>query len=312
MIGLQTISFTPSTGDRRWLRLITIYHILIGLDFLFRPLNLFNLSGLAEPLYAFPLQMMGVGILVLGIGLVFAQEKPYRHALILALLFISKVLGCLLLIGHVLFGTLPVGALWFTGFNDLLWLPFLGKFLWKLFQFDQQARFQVIVVNESLPMKLADASKDQHDRSLAEISNQSPTLLVFLRHFGCTFCRETMADLARERTAIEANGTQIVVVHISTQEKANAFFAKYNLADLSRIADPEKQLYQAFELSKASFTQAFGWRSWIRGVEAGLFGGHWVGKEDNDGWQMPGVFLIHQGVIRKAFRHTSVADRPDY
>nr|WP_256200529.1 hypothetical protein [Verrucomicrobium spinosum] len=40
--------------------------------------------------------------------------------------------------------------------------------------------------------------------SLAALSQQSPVLVVFLRHAGCTFCREALADIARVRPAIEA------------------------------------------------------------------------------------------------------------
>ncbi|MFN8816592.1 MAG: hypothetical protein ACK5ZV_07645, partial [bacterium] len=32
-------------------------------------------------------------------------------------------------------------------------------------------------------------------QSVAELSMRSPVLMVFLRHFGCTFCREALADV---------------------------------------------------------------------------------------------------------------------
>ena len=37
-----------------------------------------------------------------------------------------------------------------------------------------------------------------------------------------------------------------------------------------------------------------------------------VGKLVGDGFQMPGVFLLRNGRIEKAFRHQTAADRPDY
>jgi hypothetical protein len=31
-----------------------------------------------------------------------------------------------------------------------------------------------------------------------------------------------------------------------------------------------------------------------------------------DGFRLAGVFLVHQGEIRKSYRHADSADRPDY
>ncbi|MGP1310160.1 MAG: hypothetical protein ACTS27_08185, partial [Phycisphaerales bacterium] len=38
-------------------------------------------------------------------------------------------------------------------------------------------------------------------------------LLVFLRHAGCTFCREALADVAKRRRRIENAKVRIVLVH---------------------------------------------------------------------------------------------------
>ena len=40
--------------------------------------------------------------------------------------------------------------------------------------------------------------------------------------------------------------------------------------------------------------------------------GHWAGAPAGDVERMPGVFLMVNGEIRKAFRHKLVSDRPDY
>ena len=37
-----------------------------------------------------------------------------------------------------------------------------------------------------------------------------------------------------------------------------------------------------------------------------------VGKLVGDGFQMPGVLLLKDGTIQRAFRHKTAADRPDY
>ena len=42
--------------------------------------------------------------------------------------------------------------------------------------------------------------------TLEQLSADSPTLVVFLRHAGCMFCREALSDLSRQRAAIEPTG----------------------------------------------------------------------------------------------------------
>lgn len=157
-------------------------------------------------------------------------------------------------------------------------------------------------------------------QTLFELSQQAPVLVVFLRHLGCTFCREAVADIAKKRQQIEADGTRICFVYMPERDKAGnekpevaeRFFTKYGASDLPRIADPEQQLYKAFELRRGSIWELFGLKVWWRGFLATVFGLHMVGKLVGDGFQMPGVFLLKDGTIKRAFRHKTAADRPDY
>jgi hypothetical protein len=152
-----------------------------------------------------------------------------------------------------------------------------------------------------------------------------PVLLVLLRHFGCTFCREAAADIAARRAEIEGSGVGICFVYMPghgpgadaetatrASAKAEAFFARYGLADCPRIADPTRSLYHALELPRGTLGQLFGPRVWLRGVVAGLFKRHLVGGLVGDGFQMPGVFLLHRGKIVHAYRHEHAGSVPDY
>lgn len=148
--------------------------------------------------------------------------------------------------------------------------------------------------------------------TLAELSAQGPQLVVFLRHLGCTFCREALDDLRRQRAEIEAGGAALVVVHLSQESDAAPMLERYDLADVARISDPTGELYRAFGLVRGGVRQLFGWQVWWRGFRAALMAGHGVGRLMGDGLQMPGVFLVQDGEVRQAFRHASAADRPDY
>ena len=137
-------------------------------------------------------------------------------------------------------------------------------------------------------------------------------MLVFLRHFGCTFCREALSDIATQRTQIEEKGMQIVLVHMSDVETAHQYFERYNLQGAVHVSDPECRFYQAFGLVKGSFNQLFGLATWIRGFSAGVVAGHGIGPQLGDGFQMPGVFVIQDGTIKSSFIHKLASDRPDY
>ncbi len=147
---------------------------------------------------------------------------------------------------------------------------------------------------------------------LRDMSHEKPVMLVFLRHFGCTFCREALADIAKRRDDIEATGTRIVFVHMASDELAERYFNRYNLEGVTHISDPKCNYYQAFGLVKGNLTQLFGLQTFIRGFESSVFEGHGLGPLLGDGFQMPGIFVIQDGEIKESFIHKLASDRPNY
>jgi peroxiredoxin len=160
-------------------------------------------------------------------------------------------------------------------------------------------------------LAMLDAYQSQTGQTLAALAADRPLLLVFLRHFGCGFCREAVAELVEKRPHIEAQGTQIAFVHLGTEEKAKVFFKPYGLVDVPRFSDPTGALYQAFGLVRGGFRQLFHPESIARAVAA-WFHGHSTGLPAGDIERMPGAFLLKFGEVRKAFRHKLISDRPDY
>lgn len=144
-----------------------------------------------------------------------------------------------------------------------------------------------------------------------ELSNSGPTLVVFLRHAGCTFCREALADLKKKRNEIEAGGTRIALVTMVDDASAEELFRGHGLADVERFSDPAQSLYRQFGLELASLRKLFGLKTWWRGFVA-VLRGHGFGKVRGNVYQMPGTFLVHQGNIVTAFRNRTPSDRPDY
>src|SRR5277367_2939423 len=104
---------------------------------------------------------------------------------------------------------------------------------------------------------LADSLREFHTetgRSLLDLVDESPLLLVFLRHFACAFCAQALDRVAQVRPQIEAKGVRPVFVHLGTPERAKPYFDYYKLSDIERVSNPEATLYQvpAFGLSRTN------------------------------------------------------------
>ena len=150
--------------------------------------------------------------------------------------------------------------------------------------------------------------------SIWGLTFKKPVMVVFLRHFGCVFCKEAMIDISQKRGIFESQGFHIIFVHMSDTETANEYFAKYNLSGVSFVNDPVQRYYKAFGLFRGSFTQLYGLQTWIRGYklkkEQGLE--LELAKKLGDSTQMPGVFILMDGQIKEQFIHRHAAEQPNY
>ena len=168
------------------------------------------------------------------------------------------------------------------------------------------------MLSDQLNSELLEGMVTNTGQNLKVLSDDKPVMLIFLRHFGCTFCREALSDISKKRVEILDRGTEIVFVHMSPFSVAEKYFKRYQLEDSIHISDPECTYYQQFGLTKGNFNQLFGLHSWIRGFSVGVLNGHGVGGQIGDGFQMPGVFIIHQERIMDSYIHKLSSDRPDY
>ena len=244
-------------------------------------------------------------VAALGLALIWASRKPQQRYVWIAVAFFAKLLGFLLAWGayFVAQGTWE-WALW-SLLHDLIWLPGLGAVAYQGFFWSMKPKRkgrQGGVLPEF----------DQYGDSFGELSFRNPVMLVFLRHFGCTFCREMLVELASRKEEIKAMGLIPVFVHLADAMEAEKYLAAYGWTGARQISDPDAYLYESFHLERASFKQVFGWKNWKRGVSVGLFKGLGLGKAVGDGFQMLGVFVIVKGTIEQGFRHRFAGDLPPY
>jgi hypothetical protein len=146
----------------------------------------------------------------------------------------------------------------------------------------------------------------------AQLDPARPTLVVFLRHFGCIFCREMVKDV---RKAAEANRGYPPVLFIfqGTPADGQRFFADHAPAARA-VADHDRRLYGAFGLGQGSMAQMFSPRVWLCGLRATAKGNTiGVGRIIGDPWTMPGVFLLKaDGTIPWQHDFVHAGDHPDF
>ena len=165
----------------------------------------------------------------------------------------------------------------------------------------------LIVDNELLSLMTTNTGQ-----TLSKISMQKPVLLVFLRHFGCQFCREAMDELSKLRPKFTQQNIELVFVHMAENDTADGYFKKFKLTGVQHISDPLCRYYAAFGLVKGSLTQLFGLQSWIRGFTTLPKYGSETGNQLGDSFQMPGAFMIFEAELRDSYIHKRASDRPDY
>ncbi|HLO99349.1 MAG TPA: peroxiredoxin-like family protein [Fimbriimonas sp.] len=119
---------------------------------------------------------------------------------------------------------------------------------------------------------------------LAQFYAERPVVLVFLRHFGCIFCREQISSLRRFKDE------NVVLVSMGRIGEAEEFRRRIESPQVM-ISDPSKQLYDAFGLRRGSVSQLANARIVKRSLR--LMGqGLRQGLPGRDPFMMAGVFRI--------------------
>jgi hypothetical protein len=287
-----------------------LYNVAWGLLAILFPVQLFELAGMAPPNYPALAQCIGMIVGVYGVGYAIAASDPYRHWPIVLVGLLGKVFGPIGFVWSASRGEFP----WLAGVtiltNDLIWwVPF-----WLILAGaakSSRAATDPEQLSESLQQVL-EQTRLLHGETLADVSNRSPVLILFLRHAGCTFCREALHDLNQQISRIREVGARPVVVHMGSVIQGQAMLEKYGLTEIDQVSDPDRVLFRAFRLQIGTLSQLFGPYVWWRAVVDGAVWKHGVGKMVGNGLQMPGVFLVSRGRIVRQYVHKTAADRPDY
>ena len=145
--------------------------------------------------------------------------------------------------------------------------------------------------------------------TLADQIGDSETLLVFLRHFGCIFCREMVADIRAAKES-DPDYPKVLFFFQGTPTEGRAFLRR-DWPDVRAIADAEQSFYEDFGVNQGSFLQIFGPRALLSTSRARAKG-HSPGERSGDILRMPGLFWVRGAEILWAHRFRHQADHPDF
>lgn len=229
-----------------WMRNVLLaaaaYNLLWGAFAILTPLTIFRWAGF-DPLPSYPQLWQCVGMIVgvYGIGYAIAATNPYRHWPIVLVGLLGKVFGPIGFVGAVTSGSFPLSMGWTILTNDLIWWVPFALILWNAAVANQSQSDLLVVPPVRLKPDPFQRFISQRGASLSELSRSQPTLVVLLRHSGCTFCRETLGDLSELREQIEAKGTRIALIHMGAEEPVD-LLKKYGLEDVHCFRDATGQL----------------------------------------------------------------------
>ena len=145
--------------------------------------------------------------------------------------------------------------------------------------------------------------------SLADQLDPRGTLLVFLRHFGCVFCRETVGDL-RAVAEKDLAFPKVLFFYQGSPTEGRVFMRRY-WPGAAAVSDPEKRFYEAFGLERGGLREMFGPPVW-RARSRARAKGHSNGQRSGDIWMMPGAFLLRGERLVWSHEYQHAADHPDF
>lgn len=133
--------------------------------------------------------------------------------------------------------------------------------------------------------------------------------LVFLRHYGCSFCLELAAEIERHGAGFADAGVDVALVGCGSLEEAAAFRSKLQLTT-SLYNDSERAAYAAYCIGEATAGTVLHAKVIAGGVRA-LAKGYVPRRSSGNMLQLQGQFLVdREGIIRSVSRPRLMSDIP--
>ncbi len=147
---------------------------------------------------------------------------------------------------------------------------------------------------------------------LKDVNKSAKNIFLLVRHRGCTFCRESLSELAKYKLKIRDKGISIHVVHMGDSVSSDLMKKEFGLEDVHFISDPNRELYQFFGARRGSLQEVLGPKVLRKGILGGSLLKHGIGKLEGDGFQLGGLYYSHQDTLQCWHRPENAGDVEDW
>jgi hypothetical protein len=268
-----------------------IYNLAWGAWVILFPQFSFEIFGAEVPKYLELWQCVGMIVGVYGIGYIIAATDPNKHWPIVLVGFLGKVFGPIGFIQALYTGVFPLAFGIHNIFNDLVWLIPFYLLLKRAYYFH---------------------TDDSHitPGNLKDLQDIKPTIVVALRHHGCTFTALTLVELQKHLSQIQSKGFALKLLHMDSTGEFLGYANKYlrNSETWDHLSDPERKYYKALGLKKGSIIQVLGPSVFFNGMIA-FCKGHGVGPLRGDGFQLSGIAVIKEEKIIDFYQTKKASDK---
>lgn len=148
--------------------------------------------------------------------------------------------------------------------------------------------------------------------TLSDLSEEQPVLVVFLRHGGCPFCRQVLAQLKELSEQITRQNMQLAIVHMMDNSQADKLLARYQLQKVPHFSDPDRKLYELFQIKRGNLSETIGPAIWWPGFKTTILSGFLPGIPGKDIQQLGAALILEKGQVRASHFSQNSADLPDW
>ena len=169
-------------------------------------------------------------------------------------------------------------------------------------------------IGETVPKALALCSvldREGREIELASFWAKGPTLLVFLRHFGCLCLSAQMTELVPRLIDLDRLGLRTVFIGNGAPHQIKAFTEHFLLLNkpVQIVTDPSLASFRAAGLVRSRWA-TFGPKAVWDAIRA-LGRGHINRWGEGDNLQQGGIVLIDgEGRVAWYYRNLSIGDHP--
>ncbi|WP_339729041.1 SelL-related redox protein [uncultured Gimesia sp.] len=149
-------------------------------------------------------------------------------------------------------------------------------------------------------------------KTLDKLSEERPVLVVFLRHGGCPFCRQVLAQLQALSAKIEQRNLQLAIVHMMDLEQADKLLSRYALENVQHFSDPERKLYEVFQVRRGKLSETIGPAIWWSGFKTTILSGYLPGIPGKDIQQLGAAIILDKGNVVASHFSQNSSDLPDW